>query len=159
MNLPRYLLPLALLLVASAAEAASWRSAKNTLDDVVYAGRDTTFYCGCTYKSHRDSDGSGDITDMTQCGYVGPRSDQHPAGRIEWEHVVPKSFLPPGPARVDLHNVVPAIGLVNALRSNDRYFDLPDESSDFGGCAINDSRGAFEPPDCRGATWLGSGPT
>jgi len=49
----------------------------------------------------------------------------------------------------DLHNLAPSIGQVNALRSNDRYSDLPDSTSDFDGCAIEDESGAFEPPNCR----------
>ena len=31
---------------------------------------------------------------------------------------------------------------------NDRYADLPDDTSDFGSCSIEDSSGLFEPPDC-----------
>ena len=48
----------------------------------------------------------------------------------------------------DLHNIAPSIGQVNALRSNDRYAELPDDTSDFGACPIEDKKGAFEPPDC-----------
>ena len=58
----------------------------------------------------------------------------------------------------DLYNLAPSIGQVNALRLNDRYADLPDDTSDFGNCPIENSSGLFEPPDCLkgGATrvWL-----
>ncbi len=49
----------------------------------------------------------------------------------------------------DLHNLAPSIGQVNALRLNDRYSDLPDSTSNFGGCPIEDAKGSFEPPDCK----------
>ena len=49
----------------------------------------------------------------------------------------------------DLHNLAPSIGQVNALRSNDRYADLSDDVSDFGGCPIEDAKGQFEPPNCK----------
>ncbi len=48
----------------------------------------------------------------------------------------------------DLHNLAPSIGQVNALRSNDRYADLPAGPSNFGQCTIQDTGNAFEPPDC-----------
>jgi deoxyribonuclease-1 len=47
----------------------------------------------------------------------------------------------------DLHNLVPSIGQINALRSDDRNADLSNDTSDFGGCAIEDASGEFEPPD------------
>ena len=48
----------------------------------------------------------------------------------------------------DLHNLAPAIGQVNQLRSNDRYADLPKKTSNFGKCEIEDLRGFFRAPDC-----------
>ncbi len=48
----------------------------------------------------------------------------------------------------DLHNLAPAIGQVNRLRSNDGYTDIPGDPSEFGSCQIQDGRGEFEPPDC-----------
>jgi deoxyribonuclease-1 len=49
----------------------------------------------------------------------------------------------------DLHNLAPSIGQVNQYRSNDRYADLPDDTSDFGACQIEDASDRFEPPACR----------
>ena len=152
--------------------AGGWENTKNIADDDIYAGIDRTFYCGCKYQSHGDSDGSGDITDTTACGYEGPPTHAHRAGRVEWEHIVPASLMPArqfncwagqdgsrqrceksdprAQAMIfDLHNLAPSIGQVNALRSNDRYTDLPDTASDFGGCTIEDASNGFEPPDCR----------
>ena len=48
----------------------------------------------------------------------------------------------------DLHNLAPAIGQVNRLRSNDGPIEIPGDPSEFGSCQIQDGRGEFEPPDC-----------
>ena len=146
----------------------SWNKAKNAADDEVYAGITKTFYCGCTYQSDGDSDGSGKITDVSACGYDGPSTHSHRAGRVEWEHVVPASLMPArlfpcwvvhgrdncernDPAAqamiFDLHNLVPSIGQVNALRSNDRYGEISGEAGYFGSCKIEDGSGVFEPAD------------
>ncbi len=168
----RALIALAGCLVGAAAFAGGWERTKNIADDIIYDGRSATFYCGCEYQSDEDSDGSGDITDTTACGYSGPSSYASRAARVEWEHIVPASLMP---ARwfpcwagedgsrerceerdpraqamlFDLHNLAPSIGQVNALRSNDRYSDLPDSTSNFGGCPIEDAKGFFDPPDCK----------
>jgi deoxyribonuclease-1 len=154
------------------AAAESWNQTKNAADDIIHRGDRTEFYCGCEYLSHGDSDGSGDITSVVTCGYVAPQSHRRRAVVLEWEHVVPASLMParqfpcwagPGGSRqncerndiraqamiFELHNLVPSLGQVNALRGDDRYADLPDDTSDFGACPIEDSRGLFEPPDCK----------
>ena len=157
------------LIIAAQAHASSgWNKTKNIADDIIYAGRATTFYCGCQYQSHGDTDGSGDITDTTTCGYVGPSSYSSRASRVEWEHIVPASLMParnfpcwdgPGGSRekcerndpnaqammFDLHNLAPSIGQVNALRRNDRYADLPDDASDFGSCPITTASSSGSP--------------
>ena len=153
---------------AALAESPGWRRAKNIADDIIYAGKDRTFYCGCVYTSHEDNDGSGSV-DHGVCGYEGPDTHSGRAGRVEWEHIVPASLMPArqfdcwlmgnrekcerddprAQAMIfDLHNLAPSTGQVNALRSNDRYTELPDNTSDFGSCPIEDKKGAFEPPDC-----------
>ena len=48
----------------------------------------------------------------------------------------------------DLHNLAPSVGQVNALRSNDRYAELPGQPNTFGACAAKDISGTFEPPNC-----------
>lgn len=158
--------------IAAQAAGQSWRSTKNTADDRIYRGRTTTFYCGCSYRSDGDSDGSGKITDYAKCGYASPTKHRRRATRVEWEHVVPASLTPArnlpcwsgkgGRAKCeknspeaqaiifDLHNLVPSIGQVNALRSNDRFADLSKaRSTRFGKCGALDTRGKFEPPDCK----------
>ena len=71
----------------------SWRSAKNTTADEVYFDVDRTFYCGCTYQSDNDSDGSGTVT-LADCEMAPLEKNQKSATRIEWEHVVPASLMP-----------------------------------------------------------------
>ncbi|MCZ4279650.1 endonuclease [Kiloniella laminariae] len=110
------------------------------------------------------------------CGYKIQDKHKNRAGRVEWEHVVPASLMPArnfdcwtkeadgkrgsrsrcekeSPAAqamiFDLHNLVPAIGQVNALRGNDRYGELPAQTSDFGRCEIEDTNSSFAPPPCK----------
>ncbi len=47
----------------------------------------------------------------------------------------------------DLHNLYPAIGAVNASRSNYNFAMLPDEASDFGTCEMKISNRKVEPPE------------
>ena len=54
--------------------------------------------------------------------------------------------------QADLYNLYPAIGAVNAVRSNYRYTMLPDAASSFGSCPMKVSGRAVEPPEyTRGA--------
>jgi len=53
--------------------------------------------------------------------------------------------------QADMHNLFPAIGSVNALRSNYSFTMLPEEKSDFGSCAMKiDSKKAEPPGEVRG---------
>ncbi len=153
----------------------SWREAKNAADDVIFQDRPRSFYCGCSYSSDGDSDGSGKI-DGPSCGYKAQDKHKNRAARVEWEHVVPASLMPArnfdcwtktadgkrgsrsrceqespeAQAMIfDLHNLVPSIGQVNALRGNDRYAELPASTSDFGRCEIEDTNSSFAPPPCK----------
>ena len=152
--------------------SASWQSTKNMADDTVYFNGGRTFYCDCLWSSDKDNDGSG-RPELSECGYKAPKSYSSRASRIEWEHVVPASLLPANKLQCwreggrekcerespeartmiyDLHNLVPAIGQVNALRSNDLYMDIDDRAIStvhFGQCQAKDSPNGFEPPDYR----------
>ena len=162
---------LVLLAVSGSTFAGStgWRNAKNLADDMVYYDHRHTFYCGCIVTTDSDNDGSGSVS-LVECGYKKQKVHSDVAELIQWEHIVPASLMPVrlfdcwrngDRARCersdslakamlfDLHNLAPAIGQVNQLRSNDRYADLPKGSSDFGECEVEDVRGSFEPPDCR----------
>jgi len=48
--------------------------------------------------------------------------------------------------QADLYNLYPAIGSVNALRSNYRFTMLPSDDSDFGSCQMKISNRKAEPP-------------
>lgn len=109
-----------------------------------------TFYCGCEWNW---AGKSGGRVDLNSCGYK-IRSQENRAVRTEWEHVVPASNF--GRARqcwqnggrqncnatdpvfnameADLHNLTPAIGEVNADRSNYRFGALPGTAYQHGAC-------------------------
>ena len=185
------LLSTTIMLVAAStfAMADGWKKAKNNADDTIYEGRSATFYCGCSYISHEDRDGSGSIIEPQKC-YTLQASYKIRACRVEWEHVVPVSLMPVSlmpvnklacwvrPEAVeacnkksggnlesrpcceksdvqaqamifDLHNLVPSVGQINALRGNDRYDDLPNHAGQFGKCLVKDEAGRFEPPNCK----------
>jgi deoxyribonuclease-1 len=48
--------------------------------------------------------------------------------------------------KADMFNLYPAIGAVNALRSNYNFTMLPSATSDFGSCAIKIDNRKAEPP-------------
>ena len=164
--------------------AGSWGTTKKWARDTVYEGLDTTFYCDCTYTPRGRS--GGDI-DQSSCGYDGSdESHSARAVRLEWEHVVPASIMPARTftcwtdglldcskagraccekhdlnARLmifDLHNLVPSVGQVNALRSNKRYGLIDDEDRKLGTCDFEWSSDLAEPAtDKRGdvaRVWL-----
>ncbi len=157
--------------------AGSWGTTKVWARNIVYTDQDTTFYCGCTFTPKGTSGGN---IDQTSCSYDGS-AESHSGrdSRLEWEHVIPASLMAtrsftcwneglaecqkPGReccekhdlnARVqifDLHNLVPSIGQVNALRSNKRYGDIPGEERKLGPCDFEWNRTVAEPPtDKRG---------
>jgi deoxyribonuclease I len=117
----------------------SFEAAKAQARQLVYHDRTQhgTFYCGCPWEW---TGRSGGRVDLKACGYE-IRAQQNRAIRIEWEHIVPASSF--GQQRqcwqqggrkhcnqtdpvfnrmeADLHNLTPAIGEVNADRSNYRF--------------------------------------
>lgn len=124
------------------------------LRDYVYFDRndDGDFYCGCRWDWVGSSSGR---VDFASCGYQ-VRALHDRAARTEWEHVVPASVF--GQPRqcwrnggrencnrsdpefnrieADLHNLVPAVGEINADRSNFRFDDIAGEPVDYGACAF-----------------------
>ncbi len=128
-----------LLSVPAVSAPVSFEAAKTQARQLVYHDRndDGTFYCGCSWEW---TGRSGGRVDLRGCGYE-VRAQQNRAVRIEWEHIVPASLF--GQQRLcwqqggrshckqtdpvfnqmeaDLHNLTPAIGEVNADRSNYRF--------------------------------------
>ena len=49
--------------------------------------------------------------------------------------------------QADMYNLFPAIGAVNAVRSNKQYSALPGSESAFGSCLAKVDGNRFEPPD------------
>ena len=140
--------------ITSAEVPSNWQAAKRIARDEVYKGHAHTFYCDHKYTSAGKS-GGGKI-DMSG-GNLGVSTHVKRAERLEWEHVVPASLMPardfdcwtkglpqckkrgrkccekhdPNAKRMlfDLHNLVPSVGQVNAIRGNKRYGIISDNKS------------------------------
>jgi deoxyribonuclease-1 len=157
--------------LVNAGTASSWSAAKQLARDQVYSDRAVSFYCGCDYQSAGKSGGK---IDKTSCGYEsGAAKHQKRANQLEWEHVVPASLMParqfscwttglpkcskPGRACCekhdikaremifDLHNLVPSVGQLNALRSNKRYSIIAGEARSLGVCDVEWNKDILEP--------------
>lgn len=161
----------AILLYLQPADAPeNFPSAKVLLRESVYAdqnhnGQLGTLYCGCDWQW---AGKTGGVIDMPSCGYK-IRSQPTRAKRIEWEHIVPASWL--GRQRqcwqeggrkncnatdplfnimeADMHNLSPVIGEVNADRSNYRFGVVKQTANQYGRCTSKtDFQGrVFEPRD------------
>lgn len=131
-------------------QAQNFTEAKKNLTTIYrYAENPVTFYCNCPIiidsKKHL-------LPNLEACGYV-PGKLKSRAERIEWEHIMPASWLGNqlkcwqnggrkncAKDRVfaeregDMHNLVPAIGEINAIRSNYRYAILDSSLPKFNSC-------------------------
>lgn len=141
---------------SAAGMPATFEDAKRLLREQVYFDQHQsqtpgTLYCGCNWQW---TGSSGGRVDLASCGYQ-IRNRPERAKRIEWEHVVPASWL--GSQRqcwkqggrdycreqdplfsqmeADLHNLAPVIGEVNADRSNYRMGLAPQAGAMYGRCA------------------------
>lgn len=147
------------------AAPATFEQAKVEAKNHVYHDRTEvgTFNCGCKW---RWVGRSGGRTDLESCGYQ-VRKQETRAVRTEWEHIVPASTF--GRLRqcwqkggrtncrsndpvframeADLHNLTPAIGEVNADRSNYQFGMISGEPREYGACdvEIDFSARAIEP--------------
>lgn len=144
------------LATGSFASAApkTFEDAKAELRNYVYADRNRSaegdLYCGCQWEWVGRSGGR---IDFASCGFR-TRAQENRAIRIEWEHIVPAAAM--GQQRLcwqkggrencvkedpvfrlmeaDMHNLAPAVGEVNADRSNFRFGVLPSEPYRHGKC-------------------------
>lgn len=134
----------------------------NKIANIIHAKHQHTFYCNCFYQ--------GKSIDLNSCGYKVQKNLKR-AKRLEWEHIVPVSRLAKDLAcwntaiccntrfcykrraccekidldfikmATDLHNIVPEIGELNAIRSNYNFAELPHINFEqFGGCKFKVDR-------------------
>jgi deoxyribonuclease I len=132
----------------------------------------TTFYCGCPYV--RKGRSGGDI-DREACG-LKARKNEMRSDRVEWEHVVPASWIGRGRAcwitgnssckkkgrkccaKVDPefiaayaspHNLFPSSGEVNGDRSAHPFGTVSGEFRKYGACdfEVGGTPRVAEPPD------------
>ncbi len=154
---------------ATSNEFKSFSSAKKYLSKQVNA-ETKTIYCGCSIKKQ----GKKLIPDPALCGYVA-RNEFTKKGkvnarakRIEWEHIVPawefghqlqcwqnggrknckkvsKQFKK---MEADINNLAPAVGEINADRSNYRFGMIEGEKRAYGACdvEIDFKQRVIEPP-------------
>jgi deoxyribonuclease I len=168
--IPRFLLLLLMLLATACGiqePPQTFDQARQALRDYVYYDRsdDGDFYCGCSWDWTTNTGGR---VDLVSCAYE-IRAQESRAQRIEWEHVVPASML--GQHRqcwrdggrdncnrtdpvfnrmeANLHNLVPAVGEVNADRSNYRFAEIAGEPSNYGACRfeVDNRQRLAEPAD------------
>ena len=165
-----------LLLQSAVATAAgnqtieSYGEAKWLLYNQVYFDHRVTLYCGAKYDQDRNvflPEGF-EIPDHFDRAYRAETEHIVAAenfGRAftEWREGAPQCVNSRGRAfkgrkcaetsrefrlmDADLHNLAPAIGAVNARRSNYRFGMLPNEESAFGVCAMKIRGRIAEPPD------------
>ncbi|WP_116810007.1 endonuclease [Steroidobacter cummioxidans] len=156
--------------LATAAPPPTFEHAKTQLRQNVYHdqnhnGQIGTFYCGCDWEWLGKSGGR---VDPARCGFK-VRAQENRGGRIEWEHIVPahsfgqqrqcwqnggrKHCLENDPVfrtiEADMHNLAPAVGELNADRSNFRFGVLPTTPKQHGACEFRvDFKGrVVEPRD------------
>lgn len=155
--------------VATSKEFKSFSSAKKHLSKQVNA--DTkTIYCDCSIKKQ----GKKLVPDPASCGYI-PRNEFTKKGkvnarakRIEWEHIVSawefghqlqcwqnggrknckkvsKQFKK---MEADINNLAPAVGEINADRSNYMFGMIQGEKRAYGACdvEIDFKQRVIEPP-------------
>ncbi|MCP4295789.1 MAG: endonuclease I [Proteobacteria bacterium] len=157
--------------VASNQSISSFSKAKKILKNQIYTDHRTTIYCGAdfdTYKKVLPLPGFSTTkykkrSKKIEWEHVVPAEN---FGRTfqEWRDGDPqcvdrkgKSFRGRNCARktnvefrfmeADLHNLYPAIGAVNASRSNYNFTMLPDSESTFGSCDMRIADRKAQPPE------------
>ncbi len=106
------------------------------------------FYCDCNFSW----EGNKGVVDLKSCGYK-IRKNKIRAERIEWEHVMPayafgkqlqcwqtggrhncRNYAEFNVIEGDMHNLQPAVGEVNADRSNYRFGEFTKRFNQYGRC-------------------------
>lgn len=162
--------------VAAKESVYSFSTAKKKLYKAVYPNNGDTFYCGCDWSKKKV-----DLQTCGLQSYF-PKNQRMRSLRTEAEHIIPASWLlkVKGKSRQcvldakekgerprkycqkndknykqahsDLVNLVPAVGQINADRSNKPFLDtVKNKSKSYGKCNIEiSSRGIVPPNDKKG---------
>lgn len=153
----------------------SFNKAKRLLHNEVYVDHRETIYCGVSYNmdktvNHPEGFNTSKYLKRSkkiEWEHVVP-AENFGRSFVEWREGHPDCVDSKGKAfkgrkcaekvsmeyrymQADMHNLFPAIGAVNALRSNYSFTMLPGEEVDFGSCAMKiESRKAEPPEEARG---------
>lgn len=160
-------------LPASAANTTidSFNDAKRTLERSVYFDHRITFYCRAEFDSKKNVMLPVGFTTpkhekrarRVEWEHVVP-AENFGRAFVEWREGHEKCVDSKGRAfkgrrcaekvnktyrymQSDLYNLYPAIGAVNAIRSNYRFTELPDAPNTFGTCPVKVDGSRVEPPD------------
>jgi len=161
--------------IAANQEIQSFSQAKNILEKQVYNNHRTTLYCGATFNAKKQVTPPQGFTTNKYVKRAKRIEWEHvvPAesfGRTfsEWRDGHKQCINSKGKSfkgrkcaekvntayrhmQADMFNLYPAIGAVNALRSNYNFTMLHEVKSDFGSCAMKiDDRKAEPPETARG---------
>lgn len=129
-----------LVLFSTIANASSFSKSKKLLEQYVYNTPEMrqTIYCNVSFNADKTINLPPNII-ITKY-----KNRMH---RIEWEHIVPQSILPNKIAKADIYNLYPAIGSVNAARSNYEFIYLKETPTTFGACQMKIKNRKAEPPN------------
>mgnify|MGYP005988765113 CR=1 FL=1 len=152
-------------------EIESFSKAKKVLEKQVYNNHRSTLYCGAEFNSHKKVTTPKGFTTTKYLKRAKKIEWEHvvPAenfGRTfsEWRDGHSQCVSSRGKSfkgrrcaekvsteyrlmQADMFNLYPAIGSVNALRSNYNFTMLPSAQSDFGSCAMKIDNRKAEPPE------------
>jgi deoxyribonuclease-1 len=152
-------------------EIQSFSKAKKILEKKVYNNHRTTLYCGASFDAKKKVTPPKGFTTTKYLKRSKKIEWEHvvPAenfGRTfsEWRDGNKQCINNKGKSfkgrkcaekvnteyrymQADMFNLYPAIGAVNALRSNYNFTMLPSEDSDFGSCAMKIDNRKAEPPE------------
>ncbi len=148
----------------------SFNKAKNFLEREVYHDHRETIYCGAKYDAKKQiilPEGFSTPAHEKRARRVewehAVPAENFGRAFVEWREGDPQCVSKGKPfngrkcaekvnreyrrMQADMYNLFPAIGAVNAIRSNKQYSELPGSESVFGSCPAKVDGNRFEPPD------------
>lgn len=149
----------------------SFSQAKRMLERQVYYDHRVTIYCGAEFDAQKhvmlpagfSTPGHGKRATRLEWEHAVP-AENFGRAFVEWRDGSPECVNKNGKPfkgrrcaekvnmeyrhmQADMYNLFPAIGAVNAVRSNKQYSALPGSESAFGSCPAKVDGNRFEPPD------------